>query len=167
MLQLHRKNCFIKKKNAATDADEVFPAGVACSPQCVMLSISGCCSTSSFSRSALGCSSLIHPVKSLLLSFSLPLFCPSQALAGSSSSAHPKRKEHLYGLKNHRVVAKNVGEFCWIYCRSHMKTEFAYPWFWRRPWLSVAKSRMKKMKKTFSCLTVGTFVALQQTDTRA
>lgn len=68
------------------------------------------------SRSALGCSSLIHPVKSLLLSFSPPLFCPPQALAGSSSSL-----EHLYGLKNHQLVAKNVGEFCWIYCRSRIK----------------------------------------------
>lgn len=101
------------------------------------------------SRSALGCSSLIHPTKSLLLFFSLPLFFPPQALAASSSSL-----EHLYGLKNHRLEVQNGCEFCWIYCRSRWKWSLAHLWFWQQP----------RLKTTFSCLAVETFVALQHTD---
>lgn len=37
-----------EEENVASEAEDVFAAGAAGSPQCVMLSISGCCSTSSF-----------------------------------------------------------------------------------------------------------------------
>lgn len=117
MLQLHKKNCFIKKKEKKSSSWSRWSLG-----WCSLFTT--VCHVSYFwrllhlflSHSALGCSSLIHPIKSLLLSSSLPLLCPPQALAGSCSSF-----QHLYGLKNHRRAAKNVGEFYWIYRGSHMK----------------------------------------------